>query len=93
MRLIASAIGLPVLLYPGSENGPAFGAARLGRMALTGERAEAGCVKPKAVETIAPDAALGEAYRERFEVYRRLYRALRKPIPSATADRRPAARP
>lgn len=93
MRLIASAIGLPVLRYAGSENGPAFGAARLGRLALTGERAEAVCVKPKAMETIEPDPALGDAYRERFEVYRRLYRALRKPVPSATADRRPAATP
>lgn len=92
MKLIASAIGLPVLRHAGSEKGPAFGAARLGRLALTGEAPETVCAKPPVIETIEPDAALGEAYRERFDTYRRLYRAIR-PVPSSRADRRPAARP
>jgi xylulokinase len=90
MRLIASAIGLPVLRHAGSEKGPAFGAARLGRLALTGEAPEAVCRKPPVIEAIEPDPQLGEAYRERFETYRRLYRAIR-PAPSPMADRRPAA--
>jgi xylulokinase len=91
MKLIASAIGLPVLRHAGSEKGPAFGAARLGRLALTGEAPETVCAKPPVIETIEPDPQLGEAYRERFETYRRLYRALR-PAPTPRADRRPAAR-
>jgi xylulokinase len=92
MKLIASAIGLPILRHAGSEKGPAFGAARLGRLALTGESPATVCAKPPVIETIEPDPPLGEAYRERFETYRRLYRALR-PAPSPKAGRRPAARP
>ncbi len=92
MKLIASAIGLPVLRHAGSEKGPAFGAARLGRMALTGESPATVCAKPPVIETIEPDTALGERYRERFETYRKLYRALR-PGPSPRADRLRAARP
>ncbi|MBN8997543.1 MAG: xylulokinase [Rhizobiales bacterium] len=92
MKLIASAIGLPVLRHAGSEKGPAFGAARLGRMALTGESPATVCAKPPVIETIEPDPALGERYRERFETYRKLYRALR-PGPSPRADRLPAAIP
>jgi xylulokinase len=90
LRLIASAIGLPVLRLAGADKGPAFGAARLGRMALTGETPDKVCLKPPVIETIAPDPALHAAYGERFRLYRSLYRALRK-ARAARADRRPAA--
>ncbi len=36
-RIIASTLGIPITRYTGSESGPAFGAARLARIAATGE--------------------------------------------------------
>src|SRR5207248_4521 len=86
LKLIASAIGLPVLRLAGSDKGPA----RLARLALTGETAEAVCQKPPIVETVEPDAGLHAAYRERFRLYQSLYRSLRQ-ARSARVDRRPDA--
>jgi xylulokinase len=77
MQIVAHVLGLPVVRYAGGDQGPAFGAARLARMALTGEPPEAVCVKPATLDTLEPDPALTAAYAERFESYRRLYRALR----------------
>ena len=37
MRLLATVLDRPVTLYAGAAKGPAFGAARLARLALTGE--------------------------------------------------------
>ena len=93
LRLIASGLGLPIRLHAGADKGPAFGAARLGRMAATGESAAAVCVKPATVAVVEPDKALGEGYAARFPRYRALYPAVRRP-PSrgARADRPPAAR-
>jgi xylulokinase len=77
MELFAHALGLPVVRYAGSEKGPAFGAARLARMALTGEPADAVCAKPPILAVAEPDAALHASYAERFAEFRSLYRALK----------------
>jgi xylulokinase len=77
MQILAHVLGLPVRLYQGSERGPAFGAARLARMALTGEQRGDVCTKPKVLEVLDPDAALSEAYRRRFAEYKALYRELK----------------
>jgi xylulokinase len=95
IRLIASGLGRPLVRVAGADKGPAFGAARLARIAATGEAPEDVCRKPEAIETVGPGAALSAAYRERFEDFRRLYRRLRavRQAPAATADRRQAAIP
>ena len=61
----------------GSDKGPAFGAARLARLALTGEAPADVCSKPEIIETIAPDEGLHAAYGERFRLYQSLYRSLK----------------
>lgn len=76
MRILASALGKTVLLQEGSEAGPAFGAARLARLAATGEAAGAVCSKPGIAAEIAPDPALAAAYGERLEKFRSLYKAV-----------------
>jgi len=78
MKLIASALGRPLLRLAVADNGPAFGAARLARLALTGEPVEAVCTKPPVEETITPDAALHATYAARFEDFRALYRSLKR---------------
>ncbi len=77
MQLVAHVLGMPVVRYAGSGTGPAFGAARLARIALTGERPQDICSKPPVLDVCAPDAALTAGYSERFETYARLYRSLK----------------
>ena len=91
MRIVASVLGVAIERLAGGDKGPAFGAARLARLALTGEAPAAVCKRPRVVETIAPDAALNAAYGERFPTYRALYRSLKRRSLPPRADRRLAA--
>ena len=77
MRILASALDRPVLLYREGAQGPAFGAARLARLAVSSEAVSELCTAPQVIETIEPESALVEAYRAAGEKYRRLYRVLR----------------
>jgi xylulokinase len=90
IRLVASVVGRPLERLAVTDNAAAFGAARLARLALTGEAARAVCTKPPVEETIAPDPDLHARYTERLPAFRALYRSLRQ-AREATADRRPAA--
>jgi len=76
MKILASAIGRTVLLYESGETGPAFGAARLARLAVTGEDPGAVCAKPEIAAEIEPDPSLSAAYGERLERFRALYGAV-----------------
>jgi xylulokinase len=78
MRILASALGRSLEINAVSELGPALGAARLARMAVTGQSAAAVCRKPAASHVIEPDMALAQAYGERRERFRLLYRSLRE---------------
>jgi xylulokinase len=77
LRIIASALGLTVLRLSGADKGPAFGAAHLARMALTGEAPSAVCRKPEVLEEIHPEPTLTAAYEERISAFRSLYRRLK----------------
>ena len=74
--IIAAALNVPLHRSAVSELGPAFGAARLARMAVTGEAAEAVCTPPAHEATFVPDAALAEAYASRVAQYRVLNTAI-----------------
>ncbi|MCP8940076.1 xylulokinase [Alsobacter sp. SYSU M60028] len=76
MRILASVLGVTLARYQGGAKGPAFGAARLGRLALTGEDPARLCAKPAILDETAPDPALHAAYAPRLDAYRRLYAAL-----------------
>ena len=76
-RIFASVLDVPLVRFAGSDKGPAFGAARLARLAATGEAPEAVCTAPSVLETIEPDPRLVELYRPRVEAFRGLYRALK----------------
>ena len=90
MKIIASALGRPLQRVAHADAGPAFGAARLARLALTGEAPESVCIKPQVEETIESDLALNLAYEDRFQTFRALYRSIRR-VREARADRHPAA--
>jgi len=76
-RIFASVLDIPMVRYRGSDKGPAFGAARLARIAATGETPEEVCTAPSVLETIEPEPQLVELYRPRIEAFRSLYRALK----------------
>jgi xylulokinase len=75
-RMIAAALDRPVLRYQGGDTGPALGAARLARLAATGERPEDLCKPPPVADETPPEPKLVEAFALQIERFRALYRAL-----------------
>jgi xylulokinase len=78
-EIIASALDRPLHLLKGGAKGPAFGAARLARIARTGEAVADICTAPDVEAVISPDPARRQALAERYEIFSGLYRAL-KPL-------------
>jgi xylulokinase len=76
-RMIAAATERPILRYGDGAAGPAFGAARLGRLAVTGEDARAVCRAPDISDVTEPDPRLVEKFRKSLTRFRRLYQALK----------------
>jgi xylulokinase len=76
-QLLASALNRPLTYRVGGEVGAALGAARLARIALTGEQPEEVCVAPQAERVIEPDAALAALLAVRRRIYIRLYQNLK----------------
>ncbi|MGE3875878.1 MAG: FGGY-family carbohydrate kinase, partial [Parvibaculaceae bacterium] len=83
-RLTASILDLSLVRYEASDRGPAYGAARLARLAVTNEEPRSVVIPPPVRDVITPDAALREAYRPRIEAFRALYKALRPVWPSVS---------
>ena len=76
-RILASVLGRQLTYHSGGEVGPAFGAARLGRLAATGENPVDVCTLPPVDHTVDPEPEWAEIYAERLARYRRLYRQLK----------------
>ncbi|MEE1656295.1 xylulokinase [Microvirga sp. CF3062] len=76
-RIFANVLNIPIMRYQGSDKGPAFGAARLARLAATGEAPEDVCTAPDVLETIAPEPHLVELYQPRIRAFRNLYQSLK----------------
>jgi xylulokinase len=72
-QVMADVLELPLDLRTGAEVGPAFGAARLARLAVTGESPEGVCRRPVLIETLTPRPARVEAYRRAQPQFRALY--------------------
>ena len=72
IAIIAAVLGIPLHRLAEGENGSASGAARLARMAVTGEAPDAVCTPPARAETVLPHAALAAAYLGRVAQYRGL---------------------
>jgi xylulokinase len=78
LAVIASVLDLPLHRLDAGEAGGALGAARLGRMAATGEAPTVVCKPPRRVETIEPNAVLAAQYEPIYRRYRSLYPALKE---------------
>jgi xylulokinase len=80
LSVLASILNLPLHRLDAGEAGGALGAARLGRMAATGESPTEVCRPPKRVETIAPKPSLTEHYESIYRKYRSLYPSLKEAL-------------
>lgn len=75
-RILASVLDRPLNYHAAGEVGPAFGAARLARLAVTGEAPTDVCSAPPVSHVVEPDPALRDAYRGKYQRYVRLYELL-----------------
>ena len=76
LKAIATSLNMPIQLPAAGDFGGALGAARLGRMAATGEGAEL-AVPPPISRTIEPDANLVDNFAEAHGRYADAYRAVK----------------
>ena len=78
--ILASVLGITLHRLADGEHGGAFGAARLARLAATGEDPAAICTPPRRIEAFSPDPDLAGAYTERLiAIPRPLPRPARSP--------------
>ncbi len=75
-RIIASALNVRLAYPEGAEVGPALGAARLARLAVTGESVADVCPRPPIRDVITPDATLAEALASKYQRFRAAAAAL-----------------
>lgn len=74
---IATALDLPVDVPARGDFGAAFGAARLGLMAQSGQGVDAVCTPPAIDHTIFPDPGLRGAFDAAYARFRNLYKAMK----------------
>ena len=72
--IIAAVLGIPLTPLRTGEHGGAFGAARLARMASTGEAPSSVCLPPPREGAILPDRKLEEAYAGQIARWRETVR-------------------
>jgi xylulokinase len=75
-RILASVLNRPLIYREGSEVGPAFGAARLARMALTRELPATVCLLGKIKHIIKADSAMAKIYQVQYQKYQNLYKSV-----------------
>jgi xylulokinase len=78
LKVIATALDLPVDIPAEGDFGAAFGAARLGFIAAENADPVAVCTQPETSRSIEPDAALRNAFEDAYRHYRALYPAVKK---------------
>ena len=77
-QICADVLGIPVHRVEEGEVGAALGAARLGRLAATGEDAAQVCTRPRRLASFMPRASARAAYDEAYHQWRKLYPALKE---------------
>jgi xylulokinase len=76
-RILAATLNRRLIYRQSSEVGAAYGAARLARLALTGEKPDAVCLAPPAKNIIEPDGELSGILSKRRRIFTQLYRDLK----------------
>jgi xylulokinase len=76
LKVVATALGLPIDLPAEGDFGASFGSARLGMIAATGAEPLEVCTPPATAVTIAPEGPLRDTFEEAYQRYRALYPAV-----------------
>lgn len=76
-RILAAALQRPLIYRDAAHIGPAFGAARLARLAVTNEPIDDVCAAPPLAQVIEPKASDIDALHEKKRTFARLYESLR----------------
>ena len=79
-QICADVLGIPVHRVEEGEVGAALGAARLGRLAATGEAPGDVCARPRRLATFMPRGSAAAAYDDAYHQWRKLYPALREDV-------------
>jgi xylulokinase len=69
-QIIADVLGRELVVYRQAAAAAPFGAARLARMASTGETVNSVCTRPPALNRLQPRRAAHEVYRRRLDQFR-----------------------
>ncbi|WP_237154906.1 xylulokinase [Oryzibacter oryziterrae] len=77
LQIMAAVLDRPLDITAEGDYGGAFGAARLGRIAATGDDPFETLTPPPVARSIEPDKALAAAYADRYAKYRALYPAIK----------------
>ena len=77
LKLIATMLGVRLLLPASREFGAALGAARLGLIAATGVQPEDVIITPEIRETITPNKTLSAPFEQSYQLFRRAYGGLK----------------
>jgi xylulokinase len=77
LKIIATALGIPIDLPAAGDVGGAFGGARMGLMAATGASFEKICIKPKIACTIHPEKSATAAYEAAYRRYMQIYPSIK----------------
>ncbi|WOH64779.1 xylulokinase [Bradyrhizobium sp. BWA-3-5] len=80
-QICADVLGIAVHRVEEGEVGAALGAARLGRLAATGENPAQVCTRPRRLASFTPRAPAMAAYDETYHQWRKLYPALKECSP------------
>ena len=83
-RILSSILHRPLTYRDAGTVGPAYGAARLARIAVDGASIEDVCKPPPILHVVEPDQRVAELYDDRFRRYRRLYQHLKEIFWEAT---------
>jgi xylulokinase len=78
LKIIATALNVPLEVPAAGDFGGAFGAARLGLIAATGADFRAICTPPKIAKSVKPEARAREAYEIAYDRYVEIYPAIRE---------------
>ena len=76
-RILASVLDRPLTYHSGGELGPAYGAARLTRLSVSGESVEEVCTMQPVTHVVEPNRNLVAKYQPQLYAYRGLYQDLK----------------
>lgn len=72
-EILAAILGRSLTYHEGGEVGPAFGAARLARLCVTGEAPRDVCTPPAVTHIVAPDPSRADELAQRYTRWKKIY--------------------